>query len=115
MRLQHGKITKLILVAAGLIALPGLALGATPDGADEEPLQGSTPPATATMLDSADSWLSGLMTGWVPGWLEEWLGDSPAGTDSRHERDVELGGSPGTDSGDEPRIGGVDDPAGPWA
>jgi hypothetical protein len=115
MRLQHRNLSKLILVAAGLLVLPGLALGAGPDAAAGGASEGNAPPAAWTIVDSADGWLSGLITGWVPGWLQGWLGDDPTDIEIPRERGLGLDRSLETDGSDEPRVGGVDDPAGPWA
>lgn len=107
MRVQLRKLTTLILVAVGLLALPGLTLAAGPQGAAED-----TSPAVRS--SSAEVVLTELLFGWLPDWVEELTGDAPKAPAADGEKEpvksFDVRGEP-----DGPTVGGVDDPAGPWA
>jgi hypothetical protein len=99
--------TTLILVGAAALAAGGSQPAAPPEGAAAAPTTG--------LASVADTWLGELLLGWTPGWVQGWL-DS----ETEPRRDPQ-GPEPQTDDavngrgGEEPSVGGVDDPAGPWA
>lgn len=109
------RIVILILVGAGLLALPSAAIAGDQEVAGTVPATaGESEPWIHEGNDHANdfgTWFYDWMLGLTPEWLEEWL---KVGTEDMGPDGLDLGTDRETDVV-EPRFGGVDDPAGPWA